>query len=463
MSNLADSVFISYRHESDEFAKLVRDFAEKIRSKGIQVEFDQFERQEKSLGDPDEGWARWCKKRTEAKCVLVVKSESWFQAADQIEADIGSIPGETGGRGVSSEAAALASRLYQQRQRNDFLRFIELPGHDVEVPQGWPKQSFDLEKEGEFDLLFRWISKRLGLPLPGEKDDSVTKTVFLADPGEAHKGNFQRLHDHLEASGWRTLSAGSLPDDSDQQALSRSLESCQALVALVEKDGPTSGARSQLKLANELGIQCISFLELAHAEEVDPSNDPAEWGTLLTGEFIEFCDNLVHRLESHWTQSERNIEAVKRPPSSNRQAILKIIDCTGKDVSPKQEVRSWLEAMKFKEEGGTFRFQTFGGGDKISEQFQKLACQGFLFLFDQSTVENSDGIEDLCDGLLLIQTYLKDINRQPIVGFLYWPPPGNIDWDEVLQIGSERFRPMHYNEATTVLPDLLTQLWTVTN
>jgi len=100
MSHLADSVFISYRHESDEFAKLVRDFAEKIRLKGIQVEFDQFERQEKSLGDPDEGWAVWCKKRTEAKCVLVVKSESWFQAADQIDADIGSIPEESGGRGV---------------------------------------------------------------------------------------------------------------------------------------------------------------------------------------------------------------------------------------------------------------------------------------------------------------------------------------------------------------------------
>jgi len=357
----------------------------------------------------------------------------------------------------------LASRLYQQRQRNDFLRFIELPGQDVEVPKGWPKQSFDLEKEGEFDLLLRWISKRLGLPLPGEKDESVTKTVFLADPDEAQKRNYQRLKDHLAASGWKALTSNPLPDDYDDQTLSQSLEKCQTMIALVEKDGPSPAAQRQLKLANDLGIQRLSFLELAHAEEADPSNDSAEWGTLLTGEFIEFCDNLVHRLESDWTQSERNIEAIQRPESSSHQAILKIIDCTGEEISPKQEVRKWLEAMKFVEEGGTFRFQTFRGGDKISEQFQKLACQGFLFLFDQSTVEDEEGIEDLCDGLLLIQTYLKDINKQPIVGFLYWPPPGKIDWDEVLQIGSERFRPMHYDEATTVLPELLTQLWTVTN
>jgi hypothetical protein len=56
------SVFLSYRHESDDHRARVRDLAERLEKAGLAVVLDQFA-QERDFhgGGPNEGWPRWSK------------------------------------------------------------------------------------------------------------------------------------------------------------------------------------------------------------------------------------------------------------------------------------------------------------------------------------------------------------------------------------------------------------------
>jgi len=68
----ADTVFVSYTHDTPEHENRVWELSERLRNDGIDCRVDQ---QEES---PAEGWPRWCRNRIkEARFVLVVCTETY--------------------------------------------------------------------------------------------------------------------------------------------------------------------------------------------------------------------------------------------------------------------------------------------------------------------------------------------------------------------------------------------------
>ena len=74
-------VFISYQHESAEYAAKVRAFADSLKADGLLVAFDQLYLEDEP-GGPDGGWASWyIENAKKSACVLIVCSKGWFEAA----------------------------------------------------------------------------------------------------------------------------------------------------------------------------------------------------------------------------------------------------------------------------------------------------------------------------------------------------------------------------------------------
>jgi hypothetical protein len=155
---MRNQVFISYRHESSDHALEVRRLGELLRQTGMAVVLDQFYEDEHP-GGPDEGWPKWCEDcANQSDCVLVVASEGWFAAYDNIEP-----PGQ--GLGAAIEARLIRQDLYDHKGYNERIRLVFL--HSVasdKVPVGlraWHHfKPFDSPGP---DGLISWVAGRLGI------------------------------------------------------------------------------------------------------------------------------------------------------------------------------------------------------------------------------------------------------------------------------------------------------------
>lgn len=129
-SRVFHHVFISYRHESTEYARAVRRLADLLVQSGLPVELDQIY-VEKNPGGPDEGWPKWCADRAEqSACVLVVPSTGWFAAYNgTAEPRVGC--------GAATEAHLFRQHLYDEKQVNSRLRLVYVDSLSPdEVPLG---------------------------------------------------------------------------------------------------------------------------------------------------------------------------------------------------------------------------------------------------------------------------------------------------------------------------------------
>ena len=121
------SVFVSYRHENDEYRARVRDLSERLERAGINVVLDQFA-QERDFhgGGPNEGWPRWSKRQAgnPAHKVLIIASDSWFQRYASPEPP-------RKGLGAAAEAAVIQQRLYNHGGVNPDVRIVSFSDVDL--------------------------------------------------------------------------------------------------------------------------------------------------------------------------------------------------------------------------------------------------------------------------------------------------------------------------------------------
>lgn len=102
-------VFISYSHHHESQPERVRQLADRLRSDGFEVLFDQTD------SAADAGWPRWMEQQLErADAVILVCTRSWRRRFD-------GMLDEEGGRGVLFEGKLIRSLLFRDLQ---FSRFI---------------------------------------------------------------------------------------------------------------------------------------------------------------------------------------------------------------------------------------------------------------------------------------------------------------------------------------------------
>ena len=101
----ADSVFISYSHDSPEHSERVLELANDLIAHGLDVELDQF------VTRPEHGWPHWCAERLEpenSKFVLVVCTPTYHdRVRNKVAFDQG--------RGVFWEGALIHQYIYEAK------------------------------------------------------------------------------------------------------------------------------------------------------------------------------------------------------------------------------------------------------------------------------------------------------------------------------------------------------------
>ena len=119
----APNVFISYSQDSPEHNKRVLDFANSLRTKGINATIDQFEPY------PEEGWARWMDAQIrDSDFVLLVCTENYLNKVQEKVA-------ATAGMGALWEANLIYNELYITKARTQkFIAMFFADGKADHIP-----------------------------------------------------------------------------------------------------------------------------------------------------------------------------------------------------------------------------------------------------------------------------------------------------------------------------------------
>jgi hypothetical protein len=102
----ADTVFISYSHDSPEHSDLVLALSDKLREMGVDVELDQYHVR------PPQGWPRWCEEQLRpenAKFVIVICTPNYRNRVEN------KVPADEG-RGVFWEGGIIYQHIYDQKE-----------------------------------------------------------------------------------------------------------------------------------------------------------------------------------------------------------------------------------------------------------------------------------------------------------------------------------------------------------
>ncbi len=156
------SVFLSYRHESDDHRARVRDLAERLEKAGLAVVLDQFA-QERDFhgGGPNEGWPRWSKNQAGngSHKVLIVASAGWFRCYEGRE-----VPGQ--GLGASAETGVIEQRLYNVAGVNADIRIVTFSAlTPAEVPADLQRYHRFADRV-DFGDLVHWLTGVAPAPPP---------------------------------------------------------------------------------------------------------------------------------------------------------------------------------------------------------------------------------------------------------------------------------------------------------
>ena len=157
----ADTVFLSYSHNSPAHSDRVLELSDKLRAMGVDAELDRYHVR------PERGWPHWCEERlrTEnAKFVLVICTPTYHKRVeDKVSADEG--------RGVFWEGSVIYQYLYDDKGNTRFIPVLldDATEDGIPVPlKGHTRyrvRAFDLSDPG-FVALYRELTGRPAVVKP---------------------------------------------------------------------------------------------------------------------------------------------------------------------------------------------------------------------------------------------------------------------------------------------------------
>jgi hypothetical protein len=176
----ADTVFISYSHDSAEHLERVLAFSNMLRELGVDAELDQYHTR------PPQGWPQWCEEqlRPEAsKFVLLICTPTY---RDRIE---NKVPADAG-RGVYWEGKDIYQYIYDEKTNERFIPVLFGEEPDECIPRrlrGYAMRrvkNFDLADLG-FEALYRDLTGQPAVIKPAVGDKVVLGTTSPAAPAVA--------------------------------------------------------------------------------------------------------------------------------------------------------------------------------------------------------------------------------------------------------------------------------------
>lgn len=196
-------VFISYRQTDDEQRERVRDFAQSLRDRGIEVILDQFFL-EANPGGPDEGWDKWSSDRAlYTEYVLIIGTDSWFQCFEKTQP-----PGT--GPGAACEADDLRHRIYEAGGVIKSIRIVLFDDADAVHIPGKLKRYHRFRAERDFENIVCWLQP----PSPTTTDDtprtSIPHNLPSLQPFFGREEELRKIADALdpESRTWGALIDG---------------------------------------------------------------------------------------------------------------------------------------------------------------------------------------------------------------------------------------------------------------
>ncbi|MCP5555279.1 MAG: TIR and AAA domain-containing protein, partial [Akkermansiaceae bacterium] len=265
-------VFLSYRQTSDPERQRVRAFAERLRSSGIRVIFDQFFLEEHP-GGPNDGWDKWSSDRAlHTSHVIIIGRESWFQCFDKTQP-----PGT--GLGAACEADDIRHRVYEANGIVETIRVVLFDDADSQHISPKLKRYHRFHADRDFDLILRWLNG--------------TTSATTASPSEVRHSEFGIRHSSLPTIqrffGRDTELAKLLPD------LHPNATGWGALIDGPGGMGKTTLAIRAAELAAPGHYDDIVFLS-AKQTAMDPHGPHDESPFAVSG-FTQMLDAIARRLQ----------------------------------------------------------------------------------------------------------------------------------------------------------------------
>lgn len=166
-------VLVTYAHDTQSFADSALDFANKLRSDGIDANIDQYEE------SPPEGWPRWMERQVrESDFVIVICTETYMRKIESFD--------KPEGKGVNWEIGIIYQHLYDNIAYNNKFIPVIFPGsstEDVPVPLKGATFYFTETEQSYIKLKNRLLGIKnvekpeIGKPTPLE--EKPRKTLFI--------------------------------------------------------------------------------------------------------------------------------------------------------------------------------------------------------------------------------------------------------------------------------------------
>jgi hypothetical protein len=402
-------VFLSYKHESDDHVRAVRNLAEKLKVAGLPVELDQFYIED-FPGGPDEGWRKWCEDRAEkSACVLIVCSKGWFDSYRKE-----GTPGQ--GLGAALEAAVFSGEIYDEKGRNARVRLVNLDNFSVAgIPQRLKDWHIFRPVSGvaEFNQMTKWIRQRLAMP---GSLGSPPRVVFLAECAFDMQQERKKLQSFLEDKDWQVRPTSKYDLAGRDAALQADLRESVAYVQLLESYPRETGFDRQQSEAAKSKPQflfrdekiALDQAEVQHREFLTAPN-------VITGSFDDFRVHLAAELNRLWEKQKPT--PVK--PSGLRKVLIRVAIRSPNRESLWDEVFEWIDRQP------DIRSHLLEEKEKIIEKYDPdVPCHGFLIVCDRSALDDERYSTDKdMNDCSLIQLKEKDESHLPPAGLVYFPPP----------------------------------------
>jgi len=406
-------VFISYRHESDAHAKLVRTFAESFATK-LPVVLDQLYTAEYP-GGPDGGWAPWCIQHAKTSaCVLIVCSKGWFESAEG-QGPVGS------GLGVAAEARIFQNQIWRNKSDNARIRLVILDDFDeAQIPDeyyGW--QVFKpLADPAQSEQMQSWIRQRLAMT--SSSGSQAAKIVYVAECKYDLRTERANLCDALVTAGWQVRPDPAMPAETPADDLRESLAFVQLLESYPRDDG---SHRTLLEQARPL-IPCFRFRhDKIRLNEVEESHrafltEP----DVIPGGFDDFKLNLIKELEAIWNKK------LAPSPYASRDILVRVAIRSSQPEPLWDKVFSWIDAQP------GMRSALLEGNESFKDKDDPaVPCHGFLIVCDSAVEQGVFSTKPDLEQCMQLQLGVRN-ERRPPVGILFCPPPGDPKWPRLVRV-----------------------------
>lgn len=407
-------VFISYRHESAEYAARVRAFADSLKADGLPVAFDQLYLQDEP-GGPDGGWASWCiENAKKSACVLIVCSKGWFEAA-QGDGPAGK------GLGVAAEARILLTQIYRNKSQNARVRLVILDDFDEgQIPDelyGW--QVFKpVADAAQSKQVQDWIRKRLAMT--SSAGSQAAKVVYVAECKYDLRTERANLCDSLITAGWEVR-----PDPASPRPLEEDLREALAFVQLLESyPRDDDSHRTHLEQAR-LSVSCFRFrhskIRLEDVEEAHRAflTEP----DVIPGGFDDFKLNLINDLATIWNKK------LAPAPYAAREILVRVAIRSSDPRPVWDEVFEWVDTQP------GIRPALLEANESFKEKHDPaVPCHGFLIVCDQAVQEGLVSTKTDLEQCMQIQLGERNAARRPPVALVFRPPPDEPKWSRLIHV-----------------------------